>query len=867
MEITGTIRRVSGGRYDVEVRDGEGDLIRSHSSRLVSGRNFRDAEKEIGVPGDFLRVQRGKVGPDVGDEIEFTWVPGTVETGFTVRVRGTNERAESAREFTGPDPLAVLRLAIDCVDYPAADPLIYWDGLDHLAAVDLDHHAVPYDDRPAHEQLRALADLVEPRARCVWSTHGRGLRLIYTARDGFTAGELAAVAALWLVSWTPSARVELKSITRHPAYRRGEHACGPVGWITGDCDLGAVKGWLGRHDASATEIQTWLADRGLANGRRYPHEKCPARPDEPGGRDPVTVHDGGIFCHRCAGVGVTWGSRKPGWFPFARLCGRFIDAALTRCLRRITHWEHAQHVVEDVTGLTGEVARLAYAAALRVLHGPDDPRVPLASVKGSDLIRLDTGWARLDGTPIVKGEPIVASIPAAHVITEKGTAAASMELVARLMQPGDLSNLGYSALTPVWGHRIYTYWLPPRSPLTIPIVMQTGALASDAHAAFRPKYIPPDRRDLDAAWRTLEAILPGLNREYLQLLLAARGCVEGELGLPPFIFTAGSTGAAKTATIMVAAAIAGDAATEITWSRDTDRLRQGLHNAKTRGTFAVFNEFLKDAGRGSGGFPAGNGVDGAISAMDFVLNLTPDSVSHSLYVGPVRLGTPPVCVWTDTAIPDFVSGSAQVARRIVGVQLTGSVRWEQSLTSAGHNKPGALRTEGNPATAHACDVILSHVIDRFFRQPPSFPSIARELGYDLLCDSPTARRVQDRIREFFDVVSAAPLAASHVQSRFGGRGWVQIPLVGESDFKVLWQSLCDATGRASMRISETDLAQLLGVPGPIAFETRSHGPALFGRFIRRTADRTVTYVNRELCPRVADAWGDQSWTDLLPPGV
>src|SRR5690606_36345324 len=85
--------------------------------------------------------------------------------------------------------------------------------------------------------------------------------------------------------------------------------------------------------------------------------------------------------------------------------------------------------------------------------------------------------------------------------------------------------------------------------------------------------------------------------DYLQLLIAARGCAEGGEGMPPFIYCWGASGAGKTQTIHVAAGTVGDVNTEVNWSHDTQRFRQGVQEAVTRGTFCAVNEIKKSAQR------------------------------------------------------------------------------------------------------------------------------------------------------------------------------------------------------------------------------------------------------------------------------
>jgi hypothetical protein len=143
--------------------------------------------------------------------------------------------------------------------------------------------------------------------------------------------------------------------------------------------------------------------------------------------------------------------------------------------------------------------------------------------------------------------------------------------------------------------------------------------------------------------------------------------------------------------------------------------------------------------------------------MNFVLNLTKDSLSHKLYVGPVPLGRMPVCVFTDTVIPDELFRDAQISRRIVRIHMPGKVDWECTFKERGVMQPNELRI-AHPEYADACNVIASSVIDEFFREPLTFFEIAEKLGFDTLANSSTAGDGRELLSDFFKIVCNAPPA-------------------------------------------------------------------------------------------------------------
>jgi len=835
------------GQVALSKRDDDNREVASACGPFLSAKHFREAAGDLGVEVKVFRdaVVAVRDGESESEEIDLT----PPASAFEVSVRGIRERGDGAITFTHADPVEALRLALAYVGHPAGEPVISWGDLDRLAAVDVDYHRQAYADRPSETQAYARMSAAIPRSVAVWQTHGRGLRLIYGARAGYTAGELAAVAALAIATHDPSARVELKHETRHPGYPRGGQVCGPVRIQTPDADVDGIRAWLRTRRADDDAVANWLTSRGFEVGRRYPHSRCPVRPDEGGDRDPVHVRDDGILCYACRGRGVTHGSRSPGWFTFHSLAGAVIDSTVATCIDSLTHWGHARFVIEEATRLEGDVARLAYRAALRVVHG-EDRRELIDAVFTVEprTIRQRGFWSTPSGE-VIAGEirGMLATLPAA-TIYPGGLGAG----VARFAQPIDLSREGYPALAPVWGTRVYGEYLTPRNPNTTPIVVQTPDLDPDYAAPFRPRYrLKANRMPIDDAWDVVEETCPGVNREYLQLLIASRGCQEGEVGLPPMVFVSGPSGGGKTGTAHLAAAMLGDRITEGSWNPSIDRFRQQLQSAKERGSFCVFNEYLKGA--------ASTNTD-AVKAMDLALNFTYDSASHKMYVGSVTLGTPPVILWTDTTLPDAIRQSAQLARRIVGVHLEHALDWKDRLAAAGIQRIALLRIH-DPRWCDAADAIVSDVIDRYFTWPTDFQVIARTLGFRTLAESDAAEEGREQLRAFFRAICQSPTIspASAVASRFKGRGWVDLPRFGESDLALMWRAIADEEGVSSRRCTEVDWCRVLGVEGPpIKVEFKSYGRALVCRFIQAT-NRTIYRVNGEIVGESPNGPPSEDW--------
>ncbi len=694
--------------------------------------------------------------------------------------------------------------------------LIEWTDSSACCALDLDFHGDSNDaNRPAN--LTSLAQSILPRPIYWWITRNTGLRLIYTRQNQTAAIDLAGVAALTVLSRFPEGQIELLTRTRKPP---GEyHACEPSD------DRDALRKLFGAHEATDDDVTQYLDARGMVVGSRYPHAMCPVNPSDRAVNNagPVQCHDDHIYCFICAADGVCFGSGVPGHFPYAKLCGTAISSLFRLCVMRFTHWCHAKFLLRDIIP-NEPLAKIVYRAALNYIHG-EDPRIPLVFTTGDGLARFEGHWGDESGVPLQfrgGGIPrVLCELPTCKYLTTDKVET-SFATAEWLTHTGDLTRFGYPAISPVYGYHVAG--LLDRPQYTVPVLLHN---IKDVNR--RPKYV--NKR---AGWGELERVFPGMNKQAIKLLIAAKGCIEHGAGIEPMLFFTGPTGASKTASVQISAAILGDAATTIPYASNDERLRASLLSAKKRGSFATFDEFLKGARR--------NRID-ASAAMEVLLNFTRDSVSHVLYVGPVAIGALPVCVWCDTTVPREVQEHAQLARRLTHVYFPDRMKWEHTLRDSGVFRPEELRLRGGPEILEACDSVLSDVVDEFFTSgEPIFADIANALGFRQLEAADVMTEKHEAVRRLFALVGAAPVLSGRDRDRWPDAGWKLIDLVRDSELSELWRSFSDKEQTSSRSIDELDLRSVLSLATQAKLEVRAHG----GKVVVRFSSLDGTIHNNEL---------------------
>jgi DNA polymerase len=743
---------------------------------------------------------------------------------YQVVLRGQTQPRAQGRLVTGATLLDALQGALGVLDYPQAEPVIEWDDTTTLAALDVDFHDSPLEQRPSPRRLEALATLVRPGPALWWVTHGRGLRLVYKALAGLTAAELAACAGLSVRSLEPSATFEVLSHTRHPLYPRGDRpAAGPVQLGAPTADLGELARWLGR-DADDHLVQEWLAGRGLQPGRRYDHSCCPADPGVESHGEPVFVGDEGIFCHKCGANGLTLGGHKAGFFPWPALVGGGHSTKLRSAARHFCHWEHAQHILADDVGLVGEQARLCYSALLKAAHGADDPRVAEAMRRGAGLVRMDGYWATSDLSRPHARDGLaerLGVLPAVKDLVppsgqDKGPrAVTNVERLAILRGVDDLAPYGYPCVEPVRGLQISGHWRDNTDPTVVRAVVLPSYLRPERMTPFRPRYIPKNKRMGRAeAEAVLGASFPGIDHQYLRLLVAARGCAEGQVGQPPRVAVDGPSGAGKDATVAVAAALIGDGHQDVAWVPNVQEFHLALYRAGLSNGLVTSSEVIKLVKAKRGDLLAG------LSAL---LTFQRGLSVRDLYVGWMRVRQVPAVVVTDTSFPRELHCDEQVGRRFVYVHLERKVDWQRSAR-LGIETWRTQRQEH----AHAANAIVSALIDEFFAGETAlvFEDIARELGFPLLNHGgDMGLDPQADLLALFEAC-CNPAAVEAPSSRWKGRGWRLVKRESKDPLSVAWQAVCDNLGdgfTASRRVKEADWAKVLGVPEVVECDLSPNG--------------------------------------------
>lgn len=787
------LSQTDSGRVRVELWDGD-EVVATCTRSFDSDRIVRRAARRLGIATTDLRQAISAFERDGTCEHAIS----STSSSLLIEVRGLRS-SDSVATVEAVDPIESFEQILS-TKYDVPEPLVVWDNINVLAAVDVD--ADGWDEG----RLQSILEELQPRPCFAWTTHGGGLRFIYVMQRGITAEAVAALATVNLSTAIKYRNIEIKCSTRHPLGLRGEARCGVVRRLQQECDRRAVASWNDWVEPNDVAVAEYLAERGYVAGGRYPHDRCPVQPSDTATGTPVLVGQRGIKCFVCEAHGV-----DGGFFSWARLLGRSQSPThLGMMLKNMTHWTHAQHVLRHKFDVPVRTTQLAYAVALKVVHPEvDDAMVALVFLGGRNLLRLDRRWATAAGETYV-GE--LASVLAEVPVARDSDGQVNKSALVQLKQPHDLVNLGYPSLRAIYGCRIGCHFNRLEA---YDVVFQVGSLRDDAKAQLRPRYVPPEERmRLEDAYALIEMSCPCINWSFVRLLIAAKGFAERGNGMPPMIFVTGPTGAAKTSTIKLVAAACGDVNSDVIVT-DMGRTRQAVLEGIDRGSFVTFNEVTK--------------VQSPREAMDLLLNFTPDSLVHRLYVGPVPLGRLPVFCWTDTHIPQEIRRDAQLSRRLVEVALPARVDWAGPLERSIGNVAN-VRTHSQ-LHADACNSIISDVADACFKDPTTFIHVAESLGHLPLERSEDHEVGEEVLRELFLAFCASPEVTGSDLTRLKS-GWRRIERGTSGVLADLWEQVRDPVDQhSSRRCSEVDWRKIMGAVEPILFEVRGSGPnVLFIRF-------------------------------------
>lgn len=755
--------------------------------------------------------------------IVFRPVPPVKETVFfTIReVEQTNEQGEQSDESAE----AFLTQKLGSIP---KDKVFLWPDKAQLCCLDVDYH----DGAVPHRSLLESVVLIRlsPRPFCWHFSRGGGLHLFYVATENLTAEELAAVAALRLRMIDPTAGVELKRVVRGP----GDE---PVFFSGGQDSSGLLLDWLREPGKDLEGQDDWLEEHHVEMGKRYPHTHCPvaASPDEGKHRDPVVIGEHGITCYVCEGAGRVWGSRRAGWFPWAAILGHPSAGDVGSMVRGLCHWGHARWVLAERYGVRGELAKLAYRAALKVHHAGKDtePLIEGAFDQDTDVLaRVGTDWVNIEGMKVLSKNigQTLALLPFTQYLNDKGEIKTKMARVTNFLEPLDFRDRGYPPIRLIYGIKM----APDLASIKdATVAVPSPELKSQGGVRVLPKYVPfAKRMKVDKARQIIEQLIPGVNWNLIDLVLCGIGSTqETNLGSPPRIFVSGPSASAKSSHFHIASGIAGVTVSEPSMQGSDERLKQAIQQAVQQGPVLVINEIFKDSIRA-------NRKITPTQALEPILTMEKNSMTHVLYKGAEKLGRQFVLGLTEIVLPPDIRAETQLARRIRYVPLTRShPEWRVNMAAAGLNEFVNIRL-GGPELVEACDAILSDCIDRFFVVPMSFDAQAEKLGIQTLQDSSEFEDPTKMLRHFFKLVCAAPkISNPRLEKLYSGFKQISRSETDGGDSAdelfTVYSSFADGTGAdwsTARKLQEKDWGMVLGVDQPVKIQMRTNGSSVFIRF-------------------------------------
>jgi hypothetical protein len=765
--------------------------------------------------------------------------PDNVEP-FTVTLRDKTAPRHLAQSYSDTLVADVLR-SVFAVSV-GNELIIEWKDNRRLACLDIDYHEIESNLRPSKDELTEILRKIKPQPLCWHPSHAGGAKLYYQSTPGFTAEEIASVAGLSWITQDARATFDMPNSSRHPCFPRASDGrpapCKSdkdVDFLFGSVDTSQIKRLL-NNELEMSDLQELLEEKGWKIGDMLPHSSCPISPDDRD-RASVFVGDTGVYCHSCESRGLSNGSR-PGFVSYASFVKK-TDSRLGQMVKAFCHYEHAKIVVQNLyRRLNDKATELLYKTLLKVYHQADDPRIEMAMYAGKGIIRLRGIWAFADGGTTVAKQPelFVKSLPAVQVPKEDGKFSININRFVALCNNGDVSEHGYPDVTFIRGCHIYGHHLESKSEEIVKVVTRKE------FDGVQPRYLPKHRRmDSVDYWNKIESSFPGINRNYLKLLIAAKGASEGRMSQCPFLLVTGVSSGAKSTTAQIAAGICGDKAEEPIFTPDALRFRQSLMDSAQASGIVVVNEIFK---------AAKDAKLKPLQALNPMLTITEDSRSHAMYIGSVPFGRLPLFVLTDIECPPEVLEDVQISRRFVFYNLPQKVYWESTFVDEGI-RPHQFR-KISPDAALAADSLLSDIIDDFFTAPTPLRVIADKLEAGVVDAEETTEekeRTKSNLYRFYKAVCHAPPLekGSTDQQQYSSYGWKVIRRNSTSNPLLdLWNEFADGPGDdwfSSRALKSVDWSQVIGLDFPIEckYNAVRGGSKIFIRF-------QATKKRNDVCP-------------------
>lgn len=625
------------------------------------------------------------------------------------------------------------------------DYVIEWDGLDSICCVDID-----FAKPPTFNKLYTFACKLFCKPTYIFESRSGSAHLVYLSSGLLTAVELASVAALDIAIEYPLAKIELLCHTRN--------AKGELHTLT---QANSVDGLHNRF-IEATNCADSLP--GYEVGKRYEHTQCPFLPVRAAvGNNPVVCMPNGIKCYYC--------NRFATFDVLAKTPQQPTE--LLVCARNFVHFEQVDSEIESFN-LPVVARRGLYSALLKSLHGEDDPRISMVwHPAGLKKIYRKVGYWSDENNDMIDSEKngIVEQLPFCYALSPTGTLVIDKKRLAWAKQNCDISVYGYKPFRTVAGYRFSQLDCQQSR------ILQIYPRYLRERSALQPRYIAEKQRVAEKdCENVIRRLFPGINVNLLKLLLIGRGVSEYDSGQLPCLAIRGPTESGKSLHCSIAAAITGDSPSRYSDQNDAQRFYEAVFANSRTSNYFLADELFK------------NYIDGKNNIITALLQLTPETTFHELYIGQTRLNCSPFVVITETTIPISILQNEQLCRRFAYVEL--QKKWEISkhLEANGIIEIFKMREYIQTCDLLAIDSLLSWLTDRYFMLgKPNFLEVAKTLGFKSLRDTDTLADRDRLICEFVDVLRKTK--EDETTTRRFGRGYKSAKIQSNDPLWVLFAML------------------------------------------------------------------------------
>jgi hypothetical protein len=709
-------------------------------------------------------------------------------------VRGDKQKYTDGKKFKGVAIIALKQaLSGSPKEYKLVD--INPEDRDKLCFLQVTFKRFP-DLSPVKRNPFAVAtDLgnSNPKPCFSWFTSNGFIMMAFSSYSLFSAREMASMAALDAITKYPACEVSISTTVKHPGFtsvREGkEYKCSLVKESLTSLE-GALSQWrVGEYGSAKTEeIEAYLEKSGFEIGVRYPHEHCPFNPGPSSsgmGSPPVSVTQDGIKCFSCQGKNHISG----GWRNWDSLIGEVDEPRLLKAVKKFVPWRQVKYIVkhEYQSQFPLDLAKLCYISLAKLISPYlDDPRVRLLTSGLIPLVKTLDGWVEeSDFKPRKTDRSTFMNFSSCQSVTgseEKGyRAVTNPDLVDNHLHGRDIP--GWSPVYPVRGGLIYHQ--------NIGFTKYPNAVVAQVKGRYfiqLPRYLEKGHKDLIPYEECLEQfndLYPGINMDYLELLIVSRGIAEGEVQTC-WIMATGPSGAGKTKTVEIANQVVGDNISDIKYS--TNRFLQDVGESSRKSGYLIFDEFGKNVRNVR-----------PIDAFSRLLDIDGSFEYHRLYQGTVSVDVCSVVVVTNTQYGKKIMTHKQIGRRFAHVELTSAVKeWDK--------KQNISKLRNNHSDL--CDSYLTHLMNKHFwgeeAKPITFRDKVRSIGFPMLEDSHEDDSVPFSPKRLINRLFYQVRDLDHCNKSWNGKGWKKVHLRDEDqDILETLEQLSPGVTTSSRWYSET----------------------------------------------------------------